>query len=244
MVILLGLAIAGLVVGVSNDAVNFMNSAIGSKAAPRKYIVLIAGIGILAGVTISSGMMEVARKGIFNPEYFVMPELMIIFLAVMLQNIILLDLFNTFGLPTSTTVSVVFGLFGGALALAAIKIGTEPEIIWESDYYLSDISSPVAYNGLLFLATSYGALVCHDALTGDVYWEQEFDNGFYSSPMIVEGNVYLMDTEGNLIIFKADKEFSVIAESSIGETAMTTPAFKDGKIFIRSNDNLFCIGSE
>lgn len=152
-------------------------------------------------------------------------------------------IFGEVGPSVAYTDNIVFATNEYA-SLAAIKIGAEPEIIWESDYYLSDISSPVAYNGLLFLATSYGALVCHDALTGDVYWEQEFDNGFYSSPMIVEGNVYLMDTEGNMIIFKADKEFSVIAESSIGETAMTTPAFKEGRIFIRSNDNLFCIGSE
>lgn len=122
VVLLLGLAVVGLVVGVANDAVNFMNSAIGSKAAPRKIIVLIAGLGILAGVIFSSGMMEVARKGIFNPEYFYMEELLIIFMAVMLQNILMLDLFNTFGLPTSTTVSVVFGLLGGAIAVAALKV--------------------------------------------------------------------------------------------------------------------------
>lgn len=120
--VLLALAVLGLIVGVSNDAVNFMNSAIGSKAAPRKYIVLIAGLGIIFGVLLSSGMMEVARKGIFNPGFFVMPELLIIFLAVMLQNVLLLDLFNTYGLPTSTTVSVVFGLFGGAFAISAIKV--------------------------------------------------------------------------------------------------------------------------
>jgi outer membrane protein assembly factor BamB len=154
------------------------------------------------------------------------------------------------------TMDCVFGEVGPSVAysdnivfatneyatLAAIKIGETPEILWESDYYLSDISSPVAYNGLLFLATSYGSVVCHDAYTGDVYWEQEFDNGFYSSPMIADGNVYLMDIEGNMYIFKAEKVFELLAESQIGESAMTTPAFKDGKIFIRSNGNLFCIG--
>ena len=100
----------------SNDAVNFLNSSIGSRVAPRNVIMIIASLGILAGVTFSSGMMEVARKGIFNPQFFTMPELMVVFLAVMLTDIILLDLFNTFGLPTSTTVSIVFELLGAAVA--------------------------------------------------------------------------------------------------------------------------------
>jgi len=122
VIALLVLAVVGLSVGVSNDAVNFLNSAVGSKVAPFKTILLIAGIGIIIGVTFSSGMMEVARKGIFNPEHFVLSEVLIIFFAVMIQNILLLDMFNTFGLPTSTTVSMVFGLFGGTLAMALLKI--------------------------------------------------------------------------------------------------------------------------
>ena len=108
IVILFGLAISDLVVGVSNDAVNFLNSSIGSRVASRNVIMIIASLGMLAGVTFSSGMMEVARKGIFHPKFFTMPELMVVFLAVMLTDIILLDLYNTFGLPTSTTVSIVF----------------------------------------------------------------------------------------------------------------------------------------
>lgn len=115
-------AIADLIVGVSNDAVNFLNSAIGSKVASRRTIMIIAAIGVLFGTTFSSGMMEVARKGIFNPEFFTMHEVMIIFLAVMLTDILLLDLYNTFGLPTSTTVSIVFEIFGGAVAIALIKV--------------------------------------------------------------------------------------------------------------------------
>ena len=101
VVILVGLAVFDLVVGVSNDAVNFLNSPIGSRVAPRHVIMIIASLGMLAGVTFSSGMMEVARKGIFHPKFFLMPELITIFLAVMLTDIILLDTFNTFGLPTS-----------------------------------------------------------------------------------------------------------------------------------------------
>jgi phosphate/sulfate permease len=122
IVILAFLATSGLIVGVSNDAVNFLNSPLGSKVASPPTIKVIASLGILVGVTFSSGMMEVARKGIFHPKYFVMPELMVIFLAVMLTNVILLDLYNTFGLPTSSTVSIVFSLLGAAVAVSLIKI--------------------------------------------------------------------------------------------------------------------------
>ena len=122
--ILIGLAVSDLIVGVVNDAVNLLNSSIGSRVAPRNVIMIIASLGILAGVTFSSGMMEVARKGIFHPRLFVMPELITIFLAVMLTDIILLDLFNTFGLPTSTTVSIVFELLGAAVAVSSIKVYT------------------------------------------------------------------------------------------------------------------------
>ncbi|MBN2424089.1 MAG: inorganic phosphate transporter, partial [Calditrichaceae bacterium] len=122
VIILFSFAIFDLIVGVSNDAVNFLNSSIGSKVAPRFVIMSIASLGIIAGVIFSSGMMEVARKGIFHPNFFTMPEMMTIFLSVMITDIILLDLFNTYGLPTSTTVSIVFELLGGAVALSAIKI--------------------------------------------------------------------------------------------------------------------------
>jgi len=120
--ILFTVAIMDLVVGVSNDAVNFLNSSVGSRVAPRHTIMIVASLGILAGVTFSSGMMEVARKGIFHPKFFVMPELITIFLAVMIADIVLLDLFNTFGLPTSTTVSIVFELLGAAIAVSIVKI--------------------------------------------------------------------------------------------------------------------------
>jgi len=120
--VLLLLAISILIIGVSNDAVNFLNSAIGSKAAPFKVILTIAGVGVLVGAVFSNGMMEVARKGIFNPEHFAFSEIMVIFLAVMLTNILLLDFFNTLGLPTSTTVSIVFGILGAAVAVSIYKI--------------------------------------------------------------------------------------------------------------------------
>jgi len=116
------LAVSLLIIGVSNDAVNFLNSAIGSKAAPFKIVLLIAGIGIVMGAVFSNGMMEVARKGIFNPEVFSLSDIMVIFLAVMITNILLLDLFNTLALPTSTTISIVFGLLGASVAVAMLKL--------------------------------------------------------------------------------------------------------------------------
>ncbi|MGD9489682.1 MAG: anion permease [Calditrichaceae bacterium] len=122
VIILFGFAIFDLMVGVSNDAVNFLNSSIGSRVAPRYVIMIIASLGIMAGVGFSSGMMEVARKGIFHPQFFTMPELITIFLAVMISDVILLDLFNTYGLPTSTTVSIVFELLGGAVAVSVLKV--------------------------------------------------------------------------------------------------------------------------
>jgi hypothetical protein len=121
------LAVSDLMVGVSNDAVNFLNSSIGSRVAPRYVIMIIASLGMVAGVLFSRGMMEVARKGIFHPQLFNMPELMVIFLAVMLTDILLLDLYNTFGLPTSTTVSIVFELLGAAVVVSLIKISRASE---------------------------------------------------------------------------------------------------------------------
>ncbi len=116
------LAILDLVVGVSNDAVNFLNSAIGSKAIPIKTIMIIASFGVFFGAVSSSGMMEVARKGIFNPEMFMFQDIMFIFMAVMITDILLLDVFNSLGMPTSTTVSIVFELLGAAVMIAFLKI--------------------------------------------------------------------------------------------------------------------------
>ena len=116
------LAIGDLMVGVSNDAVNFLNSALGSKAIKVRTIMILASLGVLVGSVFSSGMMEVARKGIFNPEMLFFSEIMIIFMAVMITDILLLDFFNTLGLPTSTTVSIVFELLGAAVAVSLIKI--------------------------------------------------------------------------------------------------------------------------
>ena len=162
VVILFALAISDLIVGVSNDAVNFLNSAIGSKAAPFRVIMVIAALGILIGATFSSGMMEVARKGIFHPGQFYFNEIMIIFLAVMITDIILLDFYNTFGLPTSTTVSIVFELLGAAVAISIIKIINAPEGASNMGDFINSGRALLIISGILLsviVAFSLGAIV-------------------------------------------------------------------------------------
>lgn len=122
VIFLFVLAVFDLMVGVSNDAVNFLNSAIGAKAASFKTVLFIAGIGIFIGAALSNGMMDIARHGIYQPEHFYFAEIMCILLAVMLTDVVLLDVFNSMGMPTSTTVSMVFELLGGTFALALIKV--------------------------------------------------------------------------------------------------------------------------
>ncbi len=124
-ILLIILAIVDLTVGVANDAVNFVNASVGSRVSTFKTIIIFSAVGILIGVLLSSGMMEIARKGIFNPQYFTMPEIMIIFVAVMLTDVLMLDLFNTLGLPTSTTVSIIFELLGASVAVSVIKMLSE-----------------------------------------------------------------------------------------------------------------------
>ncbi len=134
VIVLFLLAISDLVVGVSNDAVNFLNSAFGSKAASFKTIMAIAALGVFVGAAFSGGMMEVARKGIFHPQQFYFSEIMIIFLAVMITDVILLDTFNSLGLPTSTTVSIVFELLGAAVAITFLKINNDPNALPINEY--------------------------------------------------------------------------------------------------------------
>ena len=130
VIFIIVLAVFDLVVGVSNDAVNFLNSAIGAKVARFRAIIAIAAVGVFAGAALSNGMMDVARHGIMTPQYFSFHDVMCVFLAVMVTDVILLDIFNTLGMPTSTTVSMVFELLGGAFAIAIINIaagGTMPD---------------------------------------------------------------------------------------------------------------------
>ena len=128
VIFLFVLAIFDLVVGVSNDAVNFLQSAVGAKAASFRTILLVAATGVFIGASLSNGMMDIARHGIYQPEYFYFEEIMTILLAVMLTDVVLLDLFNTLGLPTSTTVSMVFELLGGTFALALYKSWSDPTL--------------------------------------------------------------------------------------------------------------------
>ncbi len=163
LVIVLGiLAISDLVVGVSNDAVNFLNSAVGSKAAPLKFILFIASIGVVVGATFSSGMMEIARKGIFNPDQFLFAEVMLIFMAVMITDVILLDIYNTFGLPTSTTVSLIFELLGASVAISLFKI-SESEAMSLADLgnYINTAKALAIISGILisiFIAFFVGSM--------------------------------------------------------------------------------------
>ncbi len=156
------LAIADLVVGVSNDAVNFLNSAIGSKAVTFRTIMIVASIGIAFGALSSSGMMEVARKGIFVPGQFYFDEIMIIFMAVMITDILLLDFFNSLGLPTSTTVSIVFELLGAAVCMSIIKINNSDNSILEIGNYINSDKATEIILGILLsvvVAFTIGAIV-------------------------------------------------------------------------------------
>ena len=126
------LAVSGLYVGVTNDAVNFLNSAIGSRAAKFRTILIVASVGIIVGALTSSGMMDVARHGMFHPELFSFKEVMYLYVGVMFANVILLDLYNSLGLPTSTTVSLIFCLLGSAVAVALFKIGSNDDIHLEN----------------------------------------------------------------------------------------------------------------
>jgi phosphate/sulfate permease len=163
VIVLIVLAISDLIVGVSNDAVNFLNSAIGSKIAPVYVIMIVASLGVLVGATFSSGLMEVARSGIFHPSRFAFSEIMVIFLAVMVTDIILLDLFNTYGLPTSTTVSIVFELLGAAVAVSIIKIAiSENETLLDLNNYINSAKALAIITGILLsvvIAFVVGAFV-------------------------------------------------------------------------------------
>jgi phosphate/sulfate permease len=149
VVVLFFLAVSDLIVGVTNDAANFLNSAIGSKVAPFKVILAIAGLGVIVGATFSSGMMEIARSGIFHPDQFYFSEIMIIFLAVMITDVMLLDTFNTFGLPTSTTVSIVFELLGAAVAVSLIKIFGSTDTFTDLGKYINSAKALAIISGIL-----------------------------------------------------------------------------------------------
>ncbi len=153
-------------------------------------------------------------------------------------------------------IDCIFGEVGPSIAYAdgivfaqneyargvAIKLGEKPEILWEFDEYLSDVPSSVATKDYLFSATSYGVVFCQEAKTGKMLWEQEFGNGFYSSPILVSGKIYLFDKKGIAHIFSASGQYKSLGSPALGEDVVSTPAFVEGNVFVRGLTNLYCIG--
>jgi len=220
------LAIADLVVGVSNDAVNFLNSAIGSKAISFKTIMIVASLGIFVGAVFSSGMMEVARKGIFMPEKFYFDEIMFIFMAVMIGDILLLDFFNTLGMPTSTTVSIVFNLLGAAVVMGLIKIGlSDTETIADLSSYINTEKAKSIISGILLsvvISFSVGMIVQWlSRLVFTFQYEKKVKNfGFVFAGLC-------LTAIGYFIFFKGLKG---------------TPYYGDIKEFLKTNSVLLIMG--
>ena len=160
--VFLVLAVIDLVVGVSNDAANFLNSAVGSKVATIRTIMIVASVGVAIGAVFSSGMMEIARKGIFNPQLFYFDEIMVIFMSVILADILLFDLFNSIGLPTSTTVSIVFELLGAAMCVATIKTFMSDESLFNAFNYINTSEAGKIITGIftsVAIAFTVGTIV-------------------------------------------------------------------------------------
>ncbi len=217
VILLFALAASDLVVGVSNDAVNFLNAAFGSKAAPKWQIFFVAAAGIMVGTTFSSGMMEVARKGVFHPEMLAFSEIMVIFLAVMITDIILLDTFNSLGLPTSTTVSIVFELLGAAVAVALVKIKLLGGSVADLALYINSGKALAIIFGILLsvvIAFSIGALV--------QFLVRLFFTFRYESKMRFWGAVFAGFAVSIIVYFLLIKgiDGSVLANLSIGSSAM------------------------
>ena len=165
VIVLIVLAVLDLIVGVSNDAVNFLNSALGCKVAKKNVILGVAAIGIMLGVVTSNGMMEVARNGVFHPEMFTFSDIMILFVGIMLTDVVLLNTFNSLGLPTSTTVSLVFELLGSALAVATFKIWNAPDLSFaDLGQFINAGKAMVIISGILssvVIAFTVGAILMY-----------------------------------------------------------------------------------
>ena len=227
LVALAVLAIVDLVVGVSNDAVNFLNSAIGSKAISVKNIMIIASLGVFFGAVTSSGMMEVARKGIFNPNMFMFQDIMIIFMAVMITDILLLDIFNSLGMPTSTTVSIVFELLGAAVCISLIKISANDaqsfNDLWS--YINHETATKIIFGILLsvVVAFSVGAIV-------------QFASRMIYSFNFEKRATYISALFGGFAITAIT--YFIIIKGMKG-----TPFYKDIKHLIEGNTILIILGS-
>jgi phosphate/sulfate permease len=227
LVALAVLAIVDLVVGVSNDAVNFLNSAIGSKAISVRNIMIIASLGVFFGAVTSSGMMEVARKGIFNPEMFMFQDIMYIFMAVMITDILLLDIFNSLGMPTSTTVSIVFELLGAAVCISLIKISANDaqsfNDIW--NYINHETATKIIFGILLSVAVAFsvGAIV-------------QFASRMIYSFNFEKRATYISALFGGFAITAIT--YFIIIKGMKG-----TPFYKDIKHLIEGNTILIILGS-
>lgn len=139
--------------------------------------------------------------------------------------------------------------FGNGLVFAANEYATlaainpsKGEIVWQDNYYLPEVASPVVAQGIVFIATTYGVLAAFDAHTGNMYWEAEFNEGFYSSPIVAGDKIYAADMNGEIHIIKVDREYELIGSNAMSEKMTTTPAFNDGRIYVRGSETLFCIG--
>ncbi len=227
MLIALGvLAVIDLVVGVSNDAVNFLNSAIGSKAFSVKRILVIASLGVFFGAVSSSGMMEVARKGIFHPEMFVFEEIMYVFMAVMITDILLLDIFNSLGMPTSTTVSIVFELLGAAVAIALLKISANGDSITHLGEYINTSKALQIIGGILLsvvVSFTIGAIV---QFISRVLYTFDFKSRPNYVNVLFGGFAFASITF--FIVFKGLKG---------------TPYYKDIKVFLQGATTMIMLGS-
>ncbi len=128
--------------------------------------------------------------------------------------------------------------------LVGIKLGATPEILWEADEFLPEVSSPLAVNGMVYVATTYGVLACIDAKTGQKLWDQEFGDAFYSSPIYADGKVYITDMSGKTHIVKATKDYQLIGTPELGEKSVCSPVFQDGRVYLRGMNQLYCIGAK
>ncbi len=231
------LAIADLVVGVSNDAVNFLNSAIGSKAVSFKTIMIVASLGVAFGALSSSGMMEVARKGIFMPSEFYFNEIMIIFMAVMITDILLLDFFNTLGMPTSTTVSIVFELLGAAVVMSLIKISiSDTETIANLGQYINTAKATEIILGILLsvvVAFSVGAFVQYNSrllmtfnFEQKAKWVSALFGGIAATAItyfiLIKGLKGASFVSGDFKTFVSENTLMIVALSFIFWTALST----------------------
>jgi len=213
IIVLFILAFSDLMVGVANDAVNFLNSAVGAKAASFRTVMIVASLGVLVGATFSSGLMEIARKGLFFPGQFSFNEVIIIFMAVMITDVILLDTFNTFGLPTSTTVSIVFELLGASVAIAVIKISGSEQTIQDIGQYINSAKALAIITGILIsvaVAFSVGALVQYITrllFTFNIRYNLKYYSAIWGG-LAITGITYFM-------IIKGAKGASFITQESL-----------------------------